>query len=53
MQLPITNCGYHGINLAELSSFCAGLERVDGTTVLGKLDLTWRSIGGKNNRVLV
>ena len=27
--------------------FCAGLERVDGITVLGKLDLTWRSIGGK------
>ena len=27
--------------------FCAGLERVDGTTVLGKLDQKWRSIGGK------
>ena len=49
MQLPITNCSYHGNILAELSFvfFCAGLERVDGTTVLGKLDWTWRSIRGK------
>ena len=49
MQLPVTNCSYHGNILAELSFvfFCAGLERVDGTTVLGKLDRTWRSIGGK------
>jgi len=26
----------------------AGMESVDGTTVLGKLDLTWPFTGGKN-----
>ena len=25
------------------------LETVDGTTVLGKLDLKWQSVGGSNN----
>ena len=32
MLLPFTNCSY------QKNIFCAGLERVDDTTVLGKLD---------------
>ena len=50
MQLMISICNYHGNILAELLLvFCAGLERVDGTTVLGKLDLTMEVYWRENN----
>ena len=44
MQLQVINCSYH---CSRTMFLCAGLERVDDTTVLGKLDRKWRSIKGK------
>ena len=40
MHLPVSN---HGNILPQLLFFFVGVERVDGITVLGKLDYWWET----------